>query len=189
MSLQFQKAPENVLFDLSTKMNILKCKFSDLLKELNTTRDQIEDIFKDKSKLDLISVENGNPILNYNMGVCFQNNVRSDVDNRMNIEYDPTQSAVYIHTLSSHIRISNDFRVILLNDEIHFIKPGVDITNYAEHAILKWGSNSEESVSTSNVTYINADNVQTDLETYLKNIDTKLSAIPTLPILATDVRI
>jgi hypothetical protein len=54
MSLQFQKAPENVLFDLSTKMNILKCKFNDLLKDLNTTKDQIEDIFKDKSKLDLI---------------------------------------------------------------------------------------------------------------------------------------
>jgi hypothetical protein len=88
----------------------------------------------------------------------------------MSIEYDPSQSAVYIHTLSSHIRIPNDFRVILVNDEIHFIKPGVDITNYAEHAILKWGSNSEDSVSTSNVTYVNADNVETDLETYLKNL-------------------
>jgi hypothetical protein len=107
----------------------------------------------------------------------------------MNIEYDPSQNSVYIHTLSSHIRIPKDFRVIFVNDEIHFIKPGVAITNYAEHAILKWGSNSEESVSTSNVFYINADNVQTNLETYLKNIDTKLSTIPTLPILATDVRI
>jgi hypothetical protein len=31
--------------------------------------------------------------------------------------------------------------------------------------------------------------VQTDLETYLKNINTKLITIPTLPILAQDVRI
>jgi hypothetical protein len=107
----------------------------------------------------------------------------------MNIEYDPSQSSVYIHTLSSDIHIPKDFRVIFVNDEIHFIKPGVDIANYAEHAILKWGSNSEDSVSTSNVFYINADNVETNLETYLKNIDTKLSAIPTLPILAGDVLI
>jgi hypothetical protein len=132
MSIQFQKPPENVLFDLSRKMNILKCKFDDLLVELNTTKDQIKDILKEpgskvtpeqESKLDLISVENGNPILKYNTGVCFQNNVRSDVDNRMSIEYNPSQSSVYIHTLSSHIRIPNNFRVILVNDEIHFIKP------------------------------------------------------------------
>jgi hypothetical protein len=151
MSLQFQKPPDNVLFNLSTKMNILKCKFNDLLKELNTTKDQIEDIFKDKSKLDLISVENGNPILKYNTGVCFQKNVTSDIENnKMNIEYDPSQSSVYIHTLSSHIRIPKDFRVIFVNDEIHFIKPGVDIANYAEHPILKWGSNTG-SISASNV--------------------------------------
>jgi hypothetical protein len=83
----------------------------------------------------------------------------------MSIEYDPSQSSVYIHTLSSHIRIPKDFRVIFINDEIHFIKPGVDITNYAEHAILKWGSNTG-SISASNVPYVNVDDVETDLETY-----------------------
>jgi hypothetical protein len=45
MSLQCQKGPDNVLFDLSTKMNILECKFNDLLEELNTTKDQIKDIY------------------------------------------------------------------------------------------------------------------------------------------------
>jgi hypothetical protein len=54
---------------------------------------------------------------------------------------------------------------------------------------MQYWSNSEDSVSTSNVTYVNADNVETNLQTYLKSIDTKLSSIPTLPILAADVRI
>jgi hypothetical protein len=107
----------------------------------------------------------------------------------MDIEYDMSQNSVYIRTASSHIRISNDFRVILINDEIHFIKPGADIYNYAEYAILKWRSNSEGSIPTSNVTYINADKVKTHFETYRKNIDTKHSIIPTLLILAQDIQI
>jgi hypothetical protein len=117
------------------------------LEELNITKDQIKDVLAEsgtkltaqqEGKLDLISVENGNPILKYNTGVSFQKKVTSNIENnRMNIEDDPSQSSVYIHTGSSHIRIPNDFRVILINDEVHFIKPGVDIYNYAEHAILK----------------------------------------------------
>jgi hypothetical protein len=62
------------------------------------------------------------------------------------------------------------------------------IYNYGEHAIFKWGSNSERSISSSNVTYINADNVQSDLETYLKNIDTKFTTTCTLPILVQDIQ-
>jgi hypothetical protein len=107
----------------------------------------------------------------------------------MDIEYYPQENSIFIHTGQSHLQIPNNCRVIFVNDKIHFVKPGADITNYAEHAILKWGSNSEESVPTLNVIYINTDNVESNLETYLKNVDTKLSTIPTLPISAQDVRV
>jgi hypothetical protein len=80
-------------------MNVLTCKFNDLLEELNT-KDQIKDVLEEqetkvtseqKSKLDLISVENGNPILKYNTGVSFQKKVTSNIENnRMDIEYDPS---------------------------------------------------------------------------------------------------
>jgi hypothetical protein len=105
---------------LAEDLDIVTNKISDLKNELdilnnkiNLTKDYIQTQLnqEQKSMLDLISVENGNPILKYNTGVCFQTNVRSDDDNRMNIEYDPSQSAVYIHTASTHIRIPNDFRV------------------------------------------------------------------------------
>jgi hypothetical protein len=57
-------ATDNVLFDLSTKMNILTCTFNDLLEELNTIKDQINIILaeqgtkltsKQEEKLELIS--------------------------------------------------------------------------------------------------------------------------------------
>jgi hypothetical protein len=42
MSLQFQKGSDNVLFDLSTKINVLKWKFNDLLEELKQNQHNIE---------------------------------------------------------------------------------------------------------------------------------------------------
>jgi hypothetical protein len=42
MSLQFQKGPDNVLFDLSTKMNAIICKFNDLLEEFKKNERNVE---------------------------------------------------------------------------------------------------------------------------------------------------
>jgi hypothetical protein len=42
MSLQFQKGPDNVLFDLSTKMNAITCKFNELLEEFKKNEHNVE---------------------------------------------------------------------------------------------------------------------------------------------------
>jgi hypothetical protein len=52
----------------------------------------------------------------------------------MDIEYDPQQSNISIRTGSSHLQIPTNFHVIFVNDEIYFVKPGV---NLEEHAVLK----------------------------------------------------
>jgi hypothetical protein len=130
---------------------------------------------EEEGKLDLLSVENGNPVLYYRSSVSFQKNVTISIENnRMNIEYDTQQSNIFIHTCSSYLQIPNNFRVIFVNDEIHFVKPGVNLEDYAEHAVLKLGS-TNKSIPSSNITYTNGDNVQTNLETHLKDADFKIS--------------
>jgi hypothetical protein len=42
MSLQFQKGPDNVLFDLLTKMNTIVCKFNDLLEEFKKNKHNVK---------------------------------------------------------------------------------------------------------------------------------------------------
>jgi hypothetical protein len=42
MSLQFQKGPDNVLFDLSTKINTIIRKFNDLLEEFKQNQHNVE---------------------------------------------------------------------------------------------------------------------------------------------------
>jgi hypothetical protein len=42
MFFQFQKGQDNVLFDLSMKMNTIICKFNDLLEELKQNQHNIK---------------------------------------------------------------------------------------------------------------------------------------------------
>jgi hypothetical protein len=53
MSLQFQKGPDNVLFDLSTKMNTIICKFNDLLEEFKKNEHNVDLLKKALDNMDV----------------------------------------------------------------------------------------------------------------------------------------
>jgi hypothetical protein len=119
-------------------MNILTCKFNDLITKLNNGQPGVLSV-EQEEKLNLLSVVNGNPTLKYRTAVSLQRNVTSDFENnKMDIEYYPQENSIFIHTGQSHLQIPNNFGVIFVNDEIHFVKPGVNLEDYAELAVLKW---------------------------------------------------
>jgi hypothetical protein len=73
-------------------------------------------------KLQLISIESGNIILNYNKYVSFQRKVGSIFENnRMDIKCNQSLSSIYIHTGLSHLQILNNFSVIFVDYEIYFV--------------------------------------------------------------------